>query len=107
KLVLLISASVLMISNGLPFYIPMQAVILTVITFLFLFLIVSLVTFKMIKVTELVELIQAEEKPKPEPKASILLSLLSLISIGCGYFSVFQFISSHSFIALGMGVLLV
>ncbi|QWG56390.1 ABC transporter permease [Bacillus mycoides] len=107
KLVLLISASVLMISNGLPFYIPVQAVLLTVITFLLLFLIVSLVTFKMIKVTELVELIQAEEKPKPEPKASILLSLLSLISIGYGYFSVFRFIPSTNFITLGIGVLLV
>lgn len=107
KLVLLISASVLMISNGLPFYIPVQAVLLTVITFLLLFLIVSLVTFKMIKVTELVELIQAEEKPKPEPKASILLSLLSLISIGYGYISVFRFIPSTNFITLGMGVLLV
>ncbi|WP_436866535.1 FtsX-like permease family protein [Bacillus fungorum] len=107
KLVLLISASVLMINNGLPFYIPVQAVILTVITFLFLFLIVSLFTFKMVKVTELVELIQAEEKPKPEPKSSILLSLLSLIFIGSGYFSVFHFISSHSFFTLGMGVLLV
>ncbi|EJS68907.1 ABC transporter permease [Bacillus cereus] len=107
KLVLLISASVLMISNGLSFYIPVQAVLLTVITFLFLFLIVSLVTFKMVKVTELVELIQAEEKPKPEPKSSILLSLLSLLSIGCGYISVFRFISNQSFILLGMGVLLV
>ncbi|PGC92557.1 FtsX-like permease family protein [Bacillus toyonensis] len=107
KLVLLISASVLMISNGLPFYIPVKAVLLTLITFLFLFLIVSLVTFKMIKVTELVELIQAEEKPKPEPKFSILLSLLSLISIGYGYTSVFRFIPSINFITLGMGVLLV
>ncbi|WP_433772255.1 ABC transporter permease [Bacillus wiedmannii] len=107
KLVLLISASVLMISNGLSFYIPVQAVLLTVITFLFLFLIVSLVTFKMVKVTELVELIQAEEKPKPEPKSSILLSLLSLLSIGCGYISVFRFISNQSFILLGMGVILV
>ncbi|HHT7238205.1 TPA: FtsX-like permease family protein [Bacillus cereus] len=107
KLVLLISASVLMISNGLPFYIPVQAVLLTVITFLLLFLIVSLVTFKMIKVTELVELIHAEEKPKPEPKSSILLSLLSLISIGYGYISVFRFIPSTNFITLGMGVLLV
>ncbi|WP_342719553.1 ABC transporter permease [Bacillus paramycoides] len=107
KLVLLISASVLMISNGLPFYIPVQAVLLTVITFLFLFLIVSLVTFKTIKVTELVELIQAGEKPKPEPKSSILLSILSLFSIGYGYILVFRFIPSYSFITLGMGVLLV
>ncbi|KMN45952.1 ABC transporter permease [Bacillus sp. LK2] len=107
KLVLLISASVLMISNGLSFYIPVQALLLTVITFLLLFLIVSLVTFKMVKVTELVELIQAEAKPKPEPKASILLSLFSLISIGYGYFSVFRFISNYNFITLGMGVLLV
>ncbi|MGN7894815.1 ABC transporter permease [Bacillus sp. 22475] len=107
KLVLLISASVLMINNGLPFYIPVRAVLLTVITFLFLFLIVSLFTFKMIKVTELVELIRAEEKPKPEPKSSVLLSILSLISIGYGYFSVFRFIPSTNFITLGIGVLLV
>ncbi|TEA45149.1 ABC transporter permease [Bacillus sp. BH2] len=107
KLVLLISASVLMINNGLPFYTPVKAVLLTIITFLFLFFIVSLFTFKMIKITELVELIRAEEKPKPEPKSSILLSLLSLISIGYGYFSVFRFISSSSFTTLGMGVLLV
>ncbi|TPV38180.1 ABC transporter permease [Bacillus dicomae] len=107
KLVLLISASVLMINNGLPFYTPVKAVLLTVITFLFLFLIVSLFTFKMVKITELVELIRAEEKPKPEPKSSILLSLLSLSSIGYGYFSVFRFISSSSFTTLGMGVLLV
>lgn len=107
KLVLLISASVLMINNGLPFYTPVKAVLLTIITFLFLFFIVSLFTFKMVKITELVELIRAEEKPKPEPKSSILLSLLSLISIGYGYFSVFRFISSSSFTTLGMGVLLV
>lgn len=107
KLVLLISASVLMINNGLPFYTPVKAVLLTIITFLFLFFIVSLFTFKMVKITELVELIRAEEKPKPEPKFSILLSLLSLISIGYGYFSVFRFISSSSFTTLGMGVLLV
>ncbi|MGH1277780.1 ABC transporter permease [Bacillus basilensis] len=107
KLVLLISASVLMINNGLPFYTPVKAVLLTVITFLFLFLIVSLFTFKMVKITELVELIRAEEKPKPELKSSILLSLLSLSSIGYGYFSVFRFISSSSFTTLGMGVLLV
>ncbi|MEN1936295.1 ABC transporter permease [Paenibacillus sp. 102] len=109
KLVLLISASILMINNGLPFYIPTQAVLLTVITFLFLFLIVSLFTFKMIKVTELVELIQAEEKPKPEPKASIILSLLSFVSISSGYGIVLyiNFRRIISFPLLGLGVLLV
>ncbi|AIK36865.1 ftsX-like permease family protein [Bacillus pseudomycoides] len=107
KLVLLISASILMINNGLPFYIPIQAIVLTIITFLLLFLIVSLVTFKMIKVTELVELIQTEEKPKPEPKASLLLSFLSLLSIGGGYSTVFRFIISQNPVLLVLGVLLV
>ncbi|HHK5533776.1 TPA: ABC transporter permease [Bacillus mobilis] len=107
KLVLLISANVLMINNGLLFYIPVQAVLLTIVTFLFLFLIVSLVTFKTVKVTELVELMQAGEKSKPEPKSSILLSLFSLFSIGYGYILVFRFISNYSFITLGIGVLLV
>ncbi|MBJ8029029.1 ABC transporter permease [Bacillus cereus group sp. N21] len=107
KLVLLISSSILMINNGLPFYIPIQAIVLTIITFLLLFLIVSLVTFKMIKVTELVELIQTEEKPKPEPKASLLLSFLSLLSIGGGYSTVFRFIISKNPVLLVLGVLLV
>ncbi|WP_459502893.1 FtsX-like permease family protein [Bacillus sp. C1] len=109
KLVLLISASILMINNGLPFYIPTQAVLLTVVTFLFLFLLVSLFTFKMIKVTELVELIQAEEKPKPEPKSSIILSVLSFISISSGYGIVLyiNFRRIISFPLLGLGVLLV
>ncbi|HEK9098905.1 ABC transporter permease [Bacillus pfraonensis] len=109
KLVLLISASILMINKGLPFYIPIQAILLTIVTFLILFLIVSLVTFKMIKVTELVELIQAEEKPKPEPKASIILSLLSFVSISSGYGIVLYIIFRRiiSFPLLGLGVLLV
>ncbi|PHE85091.1 ABC transporter permease [Bacillus pseudomycoides] len=109
KLVLLISASILMINNGLPFYIPTQAVLLTIITFIFLFLIVSLFTFKMIRVTELVELIQAEEKPKPEPKSSIILSLLSFVSISSGYGIVLyiNFRRIISFPLLGLGVLLV
>ncbi len=107
KLVLLISASVLMINNGLPFYTPVKAVLLTIITFLFLFFIVSLFTFKMVKITELVELIQAEEKPKPEPKSSILLSLLSLIRYRIWIFLSISFHFKFQFTTLGMGVLLV
>ncbi|MDM5188888.1 FtsX-like permease family protein [Bacillus sp. DX4.1] len=109
KLVLLISASILMIPKGLPFYIPIQSVLLTVTAFLILFLIVSLFIMKTIKVNELVELIQAEEKPKPEPKASILLSILSLVSIGSGYGVVLYFVFRRiiSILYPALGVLLV
>ncbi|KEK22794.1 ABC transporter permease [Bacillus gaemokensis] len=92
KLVLLISASILSIRNGLPFYIPFQAIVLTVVAFFILFFIVSLFTMKTMKVNELVELIQAEEKPKPEPKASVLLSVFSVICIGSGYGVVLYFV---------------
>ncbi|PEN81027.1 ABC transporter permease [Bacillus cereus] len=89
KLMLLLIASILAIDNGLPFYIPSKAIFLTAGAFLILFLFISLFTSKMVKVHNLIELMKSEEKPKPELKASKGLALLSLVSIGLGYASVF------------------
>lgn len=94
KLILLISASVLTLEKGLPFYFPTKAITITGIGFMVLFLLISLFTSKTIRVTKLVDLIKSEEKPKPAPKASILLSLISMLLIGCGYAVVFYFAMS-------------
>jgi putative ABC transport system permease protein len=90
KFILIMSNSVLFIDRGLPFYLPSKAMGLTCVAFFFLFLVISLFTSRMVKVTELVELIQAEKKPKPEPKVSLWLSLFALFSIGLGYTVVLQ-----------------
>ncbi|PGS77497.1 ABC transporter permease [Bacillus cereus] len=97
KLMLLLSANILAIDNGLPFYIPFKAVFMTAGAFLILFLIISLFTSKMVKVNNLIDLMRSEEKPKPEPKASKILALLSFILIGLGYAFVFYFAIEREF----------
>ncbi|MBD8499943.1 ABC transporter permease [Paenibacillus arenosi] len=91
KLILLVSASVLFIRNGLPFYLPWQAVSLTALAFIVMFLVVSLLTSRLVKTNQLIELIRSADKPKPEPKASVWLALLSIVLIVAGYASVFYF----------------
>lgn len=97
KLLLLLSANILAIDNGLPFYIPIKAIFMTVGAFLILFLFISLFTSKMVKVNNLIELMRSEEKPKPEPRASKGLALLSLVLIGLGYGFVFYFTIGRDF----------
>ncbi|WP_195574204.1 ABC transporter permease [Paenibacillus sp. 1001270B_150601_E10] len=97
KLTLLISAKVLYIQNGLPFYLPWKAVAVTALAYAVMFFLVSLFTSRTVKVTQLVELIRSEEKPKPEPKASLLLSILGVSLIALGYACVFFFVLARAF----------
>ncbi|WP_237982403.1 FtsX-like permease family protein [Bacillus thuringiensis] len=90
KFILIMSNNLLMIDKGLPFYVPFQAIGITFGAFLLLFLFISLFTSRLVNVEQLVELIKAEDKPKPEPRASLWLSLLALICIGLGYAAVFH-----------------
>ena len=94
KLVLLLSANILSIEKGLPFYIPIKAIGMTVVAFLILFLIISIFTSKMIRVNQLIELMKSEEKPKLEPKASWGRAFLSLLFICTGYGCVFYFVET-------------
>ncbi|MED0997279.1 ABC transporter permease [Bacillus mobilis] len=112
KLLLLLSANILAIDNGLPFYIPIKAIFMTAGAFLILFLFISLFTSKMVKVNNLIELMRSEEKPKPEPRASKGLALLSLVLIGLGYGFVFYFTIGRDFdkpqyLFMGVGCVIV
>ncbi|PEV15077.1 ABC transporter permease [Bacillus thuringiensis] len=94
KFILIMSNNLLMIDKGLPFYLPLKAIGITFGAFFLLFLFISLFTSRLVNVEILVELIKAEEKPKPEPKASFGLSLFALICIGLGYTTVFHSVNA-------------
>ncbi|PEQ27092.1 FtsX-like permease family protein [Bacillus thuringiensis] len=94
KFILIMSNNLLMIDKGLPFYMPFKAIGITFGAFFLLFLFISLFTSRLVNVVQLVELIKAEEKPKPEPKASFWLSLFALICIGLGYTAVFHSVNA-------------
>ncbi|PFX63553.1 ABC transporter permease [Bacillus wiedmannii] len=94
KFILIMSNNLLMIDKGLPFYMPFKAIGITFGAFFLLFLLISIFTSRLVNVEQLVELIKAEEKPKPEPKASLWLSLFALICIGLGYTAVFHSVNA-------------
>ncbi|WP_308637955.1 ABC transporter permease [Paenibacillus silvisoli] len=108
KLILLASAQLLSIENGLRFYVPLKAVLLTIAAFGALFLMIALLTSVMAGRKNVAELILAEEKPKPELKASIGLSALAILLLAGGYGAVldFAFNRHFSFLQLLGGVVL-
>ncbi|QQZ09920.1 FtsX-like permease family protein [Heyndrickxia vini] len=98
KFLLIISANILGIDKGLSFYFPIKAALLTAGAFLLLFLLISLFTSRLVRTGTVLELVKAEEKPKPEPKASPWLSLLAIVLLAAGYgmvlcFAILQIIS--------------
>ncbi|PAF32904.1 ABC transporter permease [Paenibacillus sp. 7516] len=92
KLILLICGSLLAVENSLRFYFPLKAIALTAVAFLILFAVIALSSSLLIRKGTLIDLVKSEEKPKPEPKASHLLALLSVVLILGGYAGVFTFV---------------
>lgn len=81
---LMIGARVLEIKE-LPFYFPVKGLLLTLVSFLILFLVISMFTVFMVRNQRVIELLQGSQKPKKEPKPSILLSLLAAACLIGGY----------------------
>ncbi|MBM7691130.1 putative ABC transport system permease protein [Peribacillus deserti] len=72
--------------KSLSMYIPWTAMILTIAAFMIMFVIVSFMTVLFVKSSEVIGLLKGSQKPKPEPKASLKLSILSAMTIGAGYY---------------------
>ncbi|WP_456289250.1 ABC transporter permease [Paenibacillus sp. AK002] len=91
KLILLISAKLLAVDTGLPFYFPLQSLIITAAAYAVLFLLIALFSSFMLRKGTLLALVKAEESPKPQPKASAWLAVLAVLLIGTGYGMVMAF----------------
>ncbi len=85
KLFLMIGSRMIGIDQ-LPFILSMKALLLTTIAFLLLFFCISLFTTILVGVNKLIDLFQAGEKPKKEPKVSVLLSLLAAVLLIVSYY---------------------
>ncbi|MEK3731984.1 MULTISPECIES: ABC transporter permease [Paenibacillus] len=109
KLILLISAKVMAVDNGLPFYFPLKALVITAVSYSILFLLIAGFSSVMLRKGTLLALVKAEDAPKPQPKASPWLALLALLLIVTGYgmVMVFSVLQIFSFLLLLGGVVLV
>ncbi|GIP26965.1 ABC transporter permease [Paenibacillus sp. J23TS9] len=87
KLFLTLSARMIGIEQ-LGLYFPVKALLLTVGSFFLLFLVISAFTLVFINRNRVLELLKGSNKPKKEPKASILVSLLGILLLAAGYYEV-------------------
>ncbi|GGA60649.1 ABC transporter permease [Ornithinibacillus halotolerans] len=85
KAILLIAENVLIIEESLYFYFPTWAIIITFISFIFLFFCISLFVSFILRTNKLVDLIKGDKKSKGEPKASVILSVFAALLIAVGY----------------------
>ncbi|MFC7677475.1 ABC transporter permease [Paenibacillus sp. GCM10028914] len=85
KLILLVSSKLLAVENGLPFYFPGKAMLLTAGSYAALFLLIAVFSSVMLRKGTLIDLVKAEESPKPHPKASPWLAILAVLLIVAGY----------------------
>ncbi|AKG33573.1 FtsX-like permease family protein [Paenibacillus durus] len=89
KMFLLLSTKMIGI-NDLPFYWPVKAILVTAAAFLALFIVISAFTLLFIRKNRVLELLKGTSKPKKEPKASLLLSVLCIALLAAGYWAIRQ-----------------
>ncbi|GGJ87892.1 ABC transporter permease [Lentibacillus kapialis] len=85
KAILLLAENVLVIDEALHFYFPLWAILVTFVSFVVLFLIISLFVSFILRTRKLVDLIKGDKQSKGEPKASIMLSVIAALLLAAGY----------------------
>lgn len=95
KLFLLLSTTI-MGMEPLPFYWPMKALIITSISFISLFLIISIFTLLFIRKHQVLELLKGNVKPKKEPHVSFLFSLFGFLLLTIGALAIRKQLSPSS-----------
>ncbi|OPJ58295.1 FtsX-like permease family protein [Clostridium oryzae] len=86
KLFLMMLAKVAIMNSKIRFFISIKAVITTAVTFFIIFFINSLLGYINISRSKLIDLFNASKREEKYPKASYIKGVLSIISIGIGYY---------------------
>ncbi|WP_291653032.1 ABC transporter permease [Clostridium sp.] len=84
--IFLLASGKLLGYNILEFYLPIKAIMITVIGFILMGGIISIFTTSIIKEDRVLTLLKATKKPKNEPKSSKILTLICIILIVLGYY---------------------
>lgn len=95
KLFLLLSTTI-MGMDPLPFYWPMKALMTTSISFISLFLVISIFTLLFIRKHQVLELLKGNVKPKKEPRVSWLFSLFGFLLLTVGALAIRKQLSPSS-----------
>ncbi|MEN2767951.1 ABC transporter permease [Ornithinibacillus xuwenensis] len=85
KVILLIAENVLIISESLNFYFPTLAIVVTFISFIILFFIISIFVAFVLRTKKLIDLIKGDKQSKGEPRANSLLAILAALLLALGY----------------------
>ncbi|WP_449354017.1 ABC transporter permease [Virgibacillus natechei] len=85
KAILLLAENVLVIDETLDFYFPVMAIIVTFVSFIVLFLLISLFVSFILRTRKLIDLIKGDKQSKGEPKASIVLTVIAAVLLIAGY----------------------
>ena len=97
KLFLLLSTTI-MGMDPLPLYWPMKALMITSISFISLFLVISIFTLLFIRKHQVLELLKGNVKPKKEPHVSWLFSLFGLLLLTAGALAIRKQLSPSSLV---------
>ncbi|MBW9148158.1 ABC transporter permease [Clostridium sp. CM028] len=72
--------------NALGFYIPVKAMIITLIAFVLIGIVISIFCSFVIKEDMVLRLLKGTKKPKAEPKSSAILSIICIVLLTVGYY---------------------
>ncbi|UHA72835.1 ABC transporter permease [Paenibacillus sp. 481] len=86
KLFLMTVSRMLGLAAPMRFYIDIQAVIITVVGYLLLFMCITLYSLRKVGRAQIIDLIRAEKAPRKVPTFSWLLVILAVVSLVAGYY---------------------
>ena len=86
KLFVMILIHIMSFDVNVKFAVSLKAIISTIIVFSLIFIVASLHSYTLIYRFQLIELFKSESVGQKQPKASLILALLSMIFIGTGYY---------------------